>query len=168
MSQPGLWMKWAKVWAAGGAIVGAGVLLFEYTVPTKEQLIEQLSPELREQYERERELRQAEQRELMKIVQQTMKSNDPIWKTGSIRSPWERDAFVEDKGDSNNDQPQQQQLVQQQDHFNEFHKIRSDQKQKDNLEKISQELEQIRIKSEERTREILEERRKNAPWYKFW
>jgi hypothetical protein len=90
MDKP-LWYRWARVYATGFAIVMTGVLLFKYTTPTEEELISKLSPELRLQYERERKLRQREQQELIKIVQETAASNDPIWKTGSIKSPWERD-----------------------------------------------------------------------------
>lgn len=83
-----------RVYAVGALIVGTGVLLYKYTTPTEEELISRLSPELRLQYEREKKLRQKEQEELVKIVKQTSASNDPIWKTGSIKSPWERDTKV--------------------------------------------------------------------------
>lgn len=83
--------KWAKMFAAGGSIVGTGVLLFKYTVPTDEELIARFSPEIRAEYERGKALRQKEQEELMKIARETSKSNDPIWKTGKIASPFEKD-----------------------------------------------------------------------------
>ncbi|OBA23674.1 CBP4-domain-containing protein [Metschnikowia bicuspidata var. bicuspidata NRRL YB-4993] len=83
--------KWARMWGAGISIVGTGVLLFKYTVPTDEELIARFSPEIRAEYERNKALRQKEQEELMKIVQETSKSNDPIWKTGRLPSPFEKD-----------------------------------------------------------------------------
>lgn len=85
------WYKWVRVWGWGSGIVGTGVLLYNFTVPTDEELIAKFSPEVRANYEKNKELRQKEQEELMKIARETAKSNDPIWKTGKIASPFERD-----------------------------------------------------------------------------
>lgn len=73
----------------GGGIIGLGVVLFKYTVPTDEELLAKMSPEIRAKVESQRELRQQEQKKLMEIVQRTSKSNDPIWKTGELYNPWE-------------------------------------------------------------------------------
>lgn len=86
-----LWYRWARVYFAGACIIGTGVLLFKYNTPTDEELIARFSPQVRAEYEKSRELRQLEQQELMKIVQKTAASNDPIWKTGPIGSPFEKD-----------------------------------------------------------------------------
>ncbi|KAM9918022.1 hypothetical protein OXX59_008952 [Metschnikowia pulcherrima] len=83
--------RWARMLGTGVSIVGTGVLLFKYTVPSDEELIARFSPEIRAEYERGKSLRQKEQEELMKIAQETAKSNDPIWKTGKIASPFEKD-----------------------------------------------------------------------------
>lgn len=83
-------MRWAKVYIVGGAIIGSGVLLYKYSRPTDEELINRFSPEVRKEYERNKNLRQEEQKELMKIVQQSASSKDPIWKTGPLESPFER------------------------------------------------------------------------------
>ncbi|CDK24954.1 unnamed protein product [Kuraishia capsulata CBS 1993] len=85
------YIMWKKFILYGGGIVGSGVLLYKFTTPTEEQLIARLSPELRAEYENNRQFRQQEQQELMKIVQETAASSEPIWKTGSIVSPWDRD-----------------------------------------------------------------------------
>lgn len=90
MEKP-LWYRWARIGVVGSSIVGAGVLLFKYTTPTDEQLVARFLPEIRRDYERNRELRQLEQQELMKVAQATAASSDPIWKTGKIPNPWERD-----------------------------------------------------------------------------
>lgn len=90
MEKP-LWYRWARVWVTGFSIIGTGVLLYKYTVPTDEELIARFSPEVRANYEKNRALRQKEQEELMKIAQETAKLNDPIWKTGRIASPFEKD-----------------------------------------------------------------------------
>lgn len=90
MTKP-LWYRWARVWVTGFSIVGTGVLLYNYTVPTDEELIAKFSPEIRANYERNKALRQKEQEELMKIARETAKSNDPIWMTGKIASPFEKD-----------------------------------------------------------------------------
>lgn len=85
------WSKVAKMAIYGGGIIGTGVLLFKYTVPTDEQLIAAFSPEVRANYEKNRAFRQKEQEELMKIARETASSNDPIWKTGKLASPFEKD-----------------------------------------------------------------------------
>lgn len=89
MERP-LFMRWLRVYAVGGAIIGSGVLLYKYSRPTDEELINKFSPEVRREYERNKRLRQEEQRELMKIVQESAESKDPIWKTGPLESPFER------------------------------------------------------------------------------
>ncbi|BAO39500.1 Assembly factor CBP4 [Kluyveromyces marxianus] len=144
MSSSGF-LRWGKVFAAGGSIVLAGVLLFKYTTPTDEQLIQALSPELRLQYERERNLRQAEQQELMKIVQQTMKSNDPIWKSGSVENPWEKDNGSRATKD-------------------QFQRMKADQVQKEELERIRQELGKIRTESLNETDKIVSKK----SWWSLW
>lgn len=90
MEKP-LWYRWARVWVTGFSIIATGVLLFKYTVPTDEELIARFSPEIRADYERNKALRQKEQQELMKIAQQTAQSSDPIWMTGKITLPFEKD-----------------------------------------------------------------------------
>lgn len=72
--------------------MGTGVLLYKYATPSDEELIAAFSPEIRAEYERNRALRQQEQQELMKIAVETSNSKDPIWKTGKIKSPFERDS----------------------------------------------------------------------------
>lgn len=91
MSTKPLWYRWAKVPLTGGAIIGTGVFLYYTIIPTDEELISRFSTEVRAQYERDKELRQKEQQELMRIVQETAKSNEPIWKTGRITSPFEKE-----------------------------------------------------------------------------
>lgn len=91
MSQKPLWYRWTRVGVVGFSIIATGSLLFKYTVPTDEQLIAKFSPEIRAEYERNREIRQKEQQELMKIARETAASDEPIWKTGRIKSPFEKD-----------------------------------------------------------------------------
>ncbi|ODQ78285.1 hypothetical protein BABINDRAFT_9498 [Babjeviella inositovora NRRL Y-12698] len=89
MSTRPLWYRWVRVYAVGGAIVGTGLLLYKYATPTDEELIARFSPEVRRKYEENRALRQKEQQELMEIVKKTAASKDPIWITGSVKSPSE-------------------------------------------------------------------------------
>lgn len=91
MSQKPLWYRWTRIGVIGFSIIATGSLLFKYTVPTDEQLIARFSPEIRADYERNRKLRQMEQQELMQIAQETAASDEPIWKTGSIKSPFEKE-----------------------------------------------------------------------------
>ncbi|CAR21514.1 Assembly factor CBP4 [Lachancea thermotolerans] len=143
MDKP-LWLRWLRVYIAGGAIIGVGAVLFKYTTPTDEELINSLSPELRLQYERERQLRQAEQKELMNIVRETAKSDDPIWKTGAINSPWEKNSSEQSR--------------------EQFQRVKAEEIQKEELQRIRQELQQIRADSVAKTQE---EVKKSAGW-KFW
>ena len=88
MSSPTMLMlKQTAIW--GGGIIGLGVFLFKFTVPTEEELLQKMSPEIRAQVERNRELRQQEQAMLMDIVKKTADSDQPIWKTGELYNPWE-------------------------------------------------------------------------------
>ncbi|KGK35366.1 hypothetical protein JL09_g5483 [Pichia kudriavzevii] len=73
----------------GGGIVGLGVLLFKFTVPTEEQLLQEMTPERRAHVERNRAIRQEEQRLVMEIARETANSNEPVWKTGKLYNPWE-------------------------------------------------------------------------------
>lgn len=143
-----LWIRWLKVWGYGGVIIAGGCLLFKYTTPTDEEIINSLSPELRMQYEREKSLRQAEQQELMKIVKQTAQSDDPIWKTGSIQSPWETSALPQAKNRQ------------------QFEQLKADQVQREELKKINEELNKIRQQTTNKTHEIVDD--KNQRWWKFW
>ncbi|XBW37044.1 hypothetical protein QEN19_002624 [Hanseniaspora menglaensis] len=141
---------WIRVYVAGGTIIGAGFWLYNNVVPTPEELLEEFSPELREKYFREKELRELEQRELIKIVKQTMKSNDPIWKTGPIKSPWERDSLIVDKVKE-----------QQQDTFKSEREQSLELKE---LKRIREELSKIRNESAKQTEDIVNEKRKNS-WF---
>ncbi|RLV94016.1 Assembly factor CBP4 [Spathaspora sp. JA1] len=90
MSTKPLWYRWARVYLAGGLIIGTGVLLYNTIRPSEEDLIASFSPEVRREYERNKELRELEQQKLMEIVKKTAESNEPIWKTGPIGSPFEK------------------------------------------------------------------------------
>jgi surfactin synthase thioesterase subunit len=129
------------VYFAGGCIIGTGVLLYIYTTPTDEELIASFSPEIRADYEKNRELRQREQMEVMKIAQKTSKSNDPIWKTGSIGSPFEKEQ-----------RNLSQQMVDQQLFFNE----RAKQEQMAEIQKAQLEIEEAK--------KLVSKK----PWWKVW
>lgn len=86
-----VWYKWARIFFTGSCIIGTGVILFNTTVPTDEELIARFSPEVRASYEHNKALRRKEQEELMKIVKETAASNNPVWMTGSIASPFEKE-----------------------------------------------------------------------------
>ncbi|EGV64103.1 assembly factor cbp4 [Yamadazyma tenuis] len=88
---PPRWKKVLRAGIYGNAVILLGVVLFKYTTPTEEQLISRFSPEIRADYEKNRSFRQQEQQELMKIVRETSQSSDPVWKTGKIKSPFEKD-----------------------------------------------------------------------------
>lgn len=80
-------LKQTLIW--GGGIIGLGVFLFKFTVPTDEELLSRMSPEIRAQVEKNRELRQQEQQMVMEIAKKTAASDKPIWQTGELYNPWE-------------------------------------------------------------------------------
>ncbi|CUM63162.1 uncharacterized protein PRCAT00000729001 [Priceomyces carsonii] len=86
-----LWVSWARVFLTGAGIIGTGVVLYKYTVPTDDQLIASFSPEIRAEYERDREFRQKEQQAVMDNARETAASDNPIWMAGKIKSPFDKD-----------------------------------------------------------------------------
>lgn len=143
MSSTPVWMRWARVYAYGFGIIGFGVLLYKYLTPTEEQLIERFSPEVRAHYEHNKALRQQEQRELIEIVKRTSESNDPIWKTDKIKSPFERDGRGVDP-----------KLVDR----TQFFKDKEDAKRKQEVERANADLADV---------EQLVSKSKKS-WWKFW
>ncbi|KAI5951571.1 CBP4 [Candida jiufengensis] len=145
MSTKPLWYRWARVYFAGACLTGLGVVLYMTIRPTDEQLIASFSPEVRAEYEKSKEIRQLEQKRLMEIVKQTSKSNDPIWKTGPIGSPLEKD---------------QRNLSLELVDRELFHKTKAEEKQK---EEINKSIEQ----SKELERLIKEKNAKKSWWRIF-
>ncbi|GME93962.1 unnamed protein product [Ambrosiozyma monospora] len=141
-------LLWKRSLIFGGGIILSGVLLYKFTTPTPEQLIARLSPELRADYERNKELREKEQQILMEIVQKTAASNEPAWKTGPIPNPWDR----------NNVQTSESILVKKE----LFEKEQAKNAQLEKLEKLKKEA--------ELTDELVGENnvKKVKSWYKFW
>ncbi|ODV95131.1 hypothetical protein PACTADRAFT_16669 [Pachysolen tannophilus NRRL Y-2460] len=90
MSASQTYLLWKRSLIACGSIIGTGVLLYKFTTPSEEQFLASLSPELKAEYEKNKDLRRKEQEELMKIVKQTSSSDNPVWYTGSLVSPWEK------------------------------------------------------------------------------
>ncbi|EMG49822.1 CBP4 Assembly factor CBP4 [Candida maltosa Xu316] len=144
MSTKPLWYRWARVYVAGGSIVGFGVLLFYTICPTDEKLIASFSPEVRADYEKNRELRQQEQKRLMEIAKQTAASNDPIWKAGPIGSPFEKE---------------QRNLNMQLIDKELFHKTKFEEQQKEEIDNANQQMKEV---------EQLLSQKKNKPWWKFF
>ncbi|OWB75542.1 hypothetical protein B5S31_g5455 [[Candida] boidinii] len=159
---PKMALLWKRSLISCGLIIGSGVLLFKYTTPTEEQLIARLSPELRADYEKNKELRRQEQKELMEIVKKTSASNDPIWKTGSLQSPWERTDLQNQKLDESNvlfgkgSSGIESPLVKK----DRFERDQAESKQHEMLEKMKKELEST---------EMIEKNSKNSKsWWKLW
>lgn len=128
-----------------GAIIGLGVVLYKFTVPDPDKILAEMSPEVRKQAEKNRDLRMKEQEELMKIVKQTATSKEPIWKTGPIQSPWDPD--YKQTTDSS--------LVKKQD----FEKQKAADKQQKELAELK--------KQAEKTQELEQKEKQNKSW-KFW
>lgn len=140
MSVKPLWYRWARVYFYGGCIIGSGVLAYNYIRPTDEELIARFSPEVRADYEKNKELRQLEQQRLMEIVKKTSQSNEPIWKTGPLANPFEKDVKNTYK------------LVDEQ----KFFKEQSDSELKSTLSSAQKELEET------------EKLSKKKPFWKLW
>lgn len=138
-----LWYRWARVYFAGGCLVGTGVL-FWYTIrPPDEQLIARFSPEVKADYERNKELRQQEQKRLIEIVKETSSSSDPIWKAGPIGSPFEKE---------------QRNLSMELVDAELFHKTKHEEQQKQEIDRANEE-------SKEAER-LMQQNKK--PWWKFF
>ncbi|CCH60396.1 hypothetical protein TBLA_0C05990 [Henningerozyma blattae CBS 6284] len=135
-------MRWMKVYAYGGAVIATGVLLFKYTTPTDQQLLDSFSPENRALYEKNKKLRHLEQQELIDMARTSTQRNDPIWKTGAIPSPLER----------NRNEPLNNDV------FNIQARLETENQQKI-IKNAKDELQQIRK---------LEEQKNNNSWWKFW
>lgn len=141
-----LWYRWARVYFAGGCLVGTGFLLYYTIRPTDEDLIASFSPEVRENYERNKELRAAEQQRLMEIVKKTSASNDPIWKAGPIGSPFEKE---------------QRNLSMELVDAELFHKEKFESQQKEEIAKANMEV-------EEAEKLLSEKNKKTSSWWKFF
>lgn len=141
---PPAWVRYTKAGIWGSAVTGLGVLLYVYNTPTDEELIAKFSPEVRANYERNKAIRQREQQELMAIVQQTSASNDPIWKTGKLKSPFERGNKVAGSD-----------LV----NVQEFEKQQVAEKKRQEMNQLNQELQE--------TEQFISLSNKRK-WYKWW
>jgi len=137
---------WAKAIFWSSSIAGLGFVLLKYATPNSDQLLKEMSPDVRRQAEKNMELRMKEQEELMKIVKRTAASNDPIWKTGPIQSPW----------DSDYKRTAESPLVSKQ----KFEKLKAAEKQKEKLQAL---------KNQQILTESIEKKDKAAKsWFKFW
>ncbi|KAI9188822.1 hypothetical protein H9P43_000244 [Blastocladiella emersonii ATCC 22665] len=67
------------VW--GGGIIGLGVLLLEYTVPTEESLRKNMSKDLQRQVERleHGDALKNESARLMAVIKENAQSDRPVW-----------------------------------------------------------------------------------------
>ncbi|KAI9220631.1 CBP4-domain-containing protein [Blastocladiella britannica] len=74
------------VW--GGGLIGLGVLLLKYTVPTEESLRKDLSPELqRKALDFESDARRAETARILAIIKQNAESDRPVWDVRGFEPP---------------------------------------------------------------------------------
>ncbi|KAI5964831.1 CBP4 [Candida pseudojiufengensis] len=145
MSTKPLWYRWARVYLAGACLTGVGVVLYMTIRPSDEQLIASFSPEIRAEYERNKELRQLEQKRLMEIVKKTSKSNDPIWKTGPIGSPLEKD---------------QRNLSMELVDRELFHKTKAEDEQKKAISRSVEESKELE--------RLIKEKNSKKPWWKIF
>lgn len=144
-----LYWRWVRVCAVGGSIIGSGILLYKYSRPTDEELIGKFSPEVRREYEANKKLREEEQRELIKIVQKSSKSKDPIWKTGPLQSPFERGNLTSYSNSAVLAKAERQQ---------------AERHEQEEIDKVRQKL-QI-LKDQQRQEE--EAKKTSKSWWNFW
>ncbi|KAJ1943770.1 assembly factor cbp4 [Linderina macrospora] len=64
---------------AVGGIMGVAVLLRYTIVPDEEKILKSMSPELRAEYERNKEKRRAQHDAIMAQILENAKSDKPIW-----------------------------------------------------------------------------------------
>lgn len=144
-----LFWRWVRVYAVGGSIVGSGLLLYKYSRPTDEELISKFSPEVRREYEANKKLREEEQRELIKIVQESANSKDPIWKTGPLQSPFERGNLGSYSNNTVLERAKRQQL---------------ERREQEEIDRVRQNLEALK----EQQRQEKEDKKANKSWWKLW
>ncbi|KAK5779839.1 hypothetical protein RI543_002375 [Arxiozyma heterogenica] len=144
-----LFWRWVRVYIVGGSIVGSGLLLYKYSRPTDEELISKFSPEVRREYEANKKLREEEQRELIKIVQESANSKDPIWKTGPLQSPFERGNLGSYSNNTVLERAKRQQL---------------EKREQEEIDKVRQNIEALK----EQQRQEKETKKANKSWWKFW
>ncbi|KAK5961269.1 Cbp4p PWA37_001802 [Arxiozyma heterogenica] len=149
MMERSLFWRWVRVYIVGGSIVGSGLLLYKYSRPTDEELISKFSPEVRREYEANKKLREEEQRELIKIVQESANSKDPIWKTGPLQSPFERGNLGSYSNNTVLERAKRQQL---------------EKREQEEIDKVRQNIEALK----EQQRQEKETKKANKSWWKFW
>lgn len=149
MMERSLFWCWVRVYIVGGSIVGSGLLLYKYSRPTDEELISEFSPEVRREYEANKKLREEEQRELIKIVQESANSKDPIWKTGPLQSPFERGNLGSYSNNAVLERAKRQQL---------------EKREQEEIDKVRQNIKALK----EQQRQEKETKEANKLWWKFW
>lgn len=72
--------QWVKFLGSAGFFLGTGVYVSRYIIPTDEQIIDKLSPELKARYLREKDIRHRAQQ----ILQEEVAKNPdkPVWLQG--------------------------------------------------------------------------------------
>ncbi|KAJ2518824.1 assembly factor cbp4 [Coemansia sp. RSA 2049] len=70
---------WFRALLTVGGIMGAALVMRYTIVPSEEQMLSRISPELRAEYERNKGKRRDAHEEIMKRIMEDSKSDKPIW-----------------------------------------------------------------------------------------
>lgn len=73
--------RWVQFLGGAGGMIGAGLLFINYALPTDEDIIKSMSPEVRQRYEREKRMREKAGEIMQRRINESV--DKPAWLQGA-------------------------------------------------------------------------------------
>lgn len=73
--------RWVQFLGGAGGIVGVGLLFINYALPTDEDIIKRMSPEVRQRYEQEKRMREKAGEIMQRRISESV--DKPAWLQGA-------------------------------------------------------------------------------------